>query len=421
MSSKAIITIRIKITVAKHYFKEWMSARLSAGEYYRLMKRLNYFIGKMQGNKYASLDGKTKIDLYIPAFPSKAFFTACDKFKVSDEVFPCSTVLISVTKACRFSCKHCYQRLDKGSDVEIDRLVEVVKEIQDNGVAFFNIEGGDPFLTYARLLRVCQSIDDRSTIWINSTGDGITVERLKELKHNQVRAIMFSLHFVEPEALNEFMGRSDAWQTMINGIRLCKKAGMPFAFNSCLSKDDFFNGQFEKIMEFAKNQGASLIQLIKPKSAGAWLNEKLPHADQNTLELIKQKVNTYNLSKDYASFPSVSAQIIEEDAMHFGCTAGGTDRFYINAKGDLQPCEFLNISYGNISESSFGEIYQKMRTDFNPPGECWLCEENASKVAALYKENNLQSLPLTPELSDKIIKGWDRGKETALYKEIKKK
>jgi MoaA/NifB/PqqE/SkfB family radical SAM enzyme len=385
------------------------------------MKRLNYFIGKMQGNKYAYVDDKTKIDLYIPAFPSKAFFTACDKFKVRDEAFPCSTVLISVTKVCRFSCKHCYQHLDKGKDVEIDRLIEVVKEIQDNGVAFFNIEGGDPFLKYERLLKVCQSIDDRSTIWINSTGDGITVERLKKLKNNQVRAIMFSLHFVEPEALNEFMGRDDAWQTMMDGIRLCKEAGISFAFNSCLSKDDFLNGQFEKVMEFAKDHGACLIQLIKPKSAGAWLNEKLPHTDQNTLELIKKKVNQYNLDKDYASFPSISAQIIEEDRVHFGCTAGGTDRFYINAKGDLQPCEFLNISYGNITESSFGEIYQKMRKDFNPPGECWLCEENASKIAALYKENNLQSLPLTPELSDKVIKGWDRGGETALYKEIKRR
>ena len=416
-----MMNVRIKTAVACHYLKEWAGGKLSFGEYYRLLKRLNYFIGKMQGNKYAKVGQGTKIDLYIPAFPGRAFFTACDKFKVSEEAFPCSTVLISVTKACRFQCVHCYQRLDKGPDVELERLIDVVKEIQEMGVAFFNIEGGDPFLAYERLLRVCQAIDDRSVIWINSTGDGITVERLKELKRNQVKAIMFSLHSVNPETLNAFMGRENAWETMLEGIRLCREAEMPFAFNSCLGRDDFFNGIFEEVMDFVKAQGASMIQLIKPKSAGAWLNEKLPETSQSTLEHIKAKVNRYNLHPDYRGFPSISAQIIEEDPAHFGCTAGGTDRFYINAKGDLQPCEFLNISYGNIQEDSFKEMYQKMRRDFSPPGECWLCEENAARIAALYTANNLVTLPLTPQLSSEIIQDWNRGSETRLYGDIREK
>lgn len=421
MASKKLMNVRIKMAVAGHYLKEWAQGELSLLDGYRLLKRLNYFIGKMQGNKYAPVGQGTKIDLYIPAFPSRAFFTACDKFKVSAEPFPCSTVLISVTKACRFQCVHCYQRLDKGPDVALDRLVEVVKEIQEMGVAFFNIEGGDPFLVYDRLLRVCQAIDDWSVIWVNSTGDGITVERLKELKQNQVKAIMFSLHSADPDTLNAFMGRANAWDTMLEGIHQCKEAEMPFAFNSCLGKEDFFNGKFEEVMAFAKVQGACMIQLIKPKSAGAWLNEKLPETDQSTLEHIKAKVNRYNLHHDYRDFPSISAQIIEEDAAHFGCTAGGTDRFYINAKGDLQPCEFLNISYGNIQEGSFNDMYQKMRRDFNPPGECWLCEENAAKIAALYTGHHLDTLPLSPQLSKEVVKAWNRGNTTRLYREVRRK
>ena len=67
----------------------------------------------------------------------------------------------------------------------------------------------------------------------------------------------------------------------------------------------------------------------------------------------------YNLRREYKDFPAIYAQSIEEDENHFGCTAGGIDRFYINAKGDVQPCEFLNISFGNVQDENFEDIYDK--------------------------------------------------------------
>ena len=419
MMDRTLKNFRIKSGVAVHYIKEWLRGDLNTGEYTRLMKRLNYFIGRLQNNKYVRMGKGTKIDLYIPAYPEPAFFRACDKFKVSKGHFPCTTVLISVTKACRFDCKHCYQKLDKGADVDLPLLIDAVRQLQDMGIAFFNIEGGDPFLKYDRLLNVCQAIDERSVIWINATGDGVTPERLKELKQNQVKAIMFSVHFIEPHALNDFMGRPYAWDTLISGISACKEAGMPFAFNACLGKEAFEDGSFENLMEFAKEKGASLVQLIKPKSAGAWLSETLPDTDGTFLDKVKAKVNMYNLDKRYEAYPSISAQIIEEDPRHFGCTAGGTDRFYINAKGDVQPCEFLNISYGNISERSFKDIYGEMRKDFCPPGTCWLCEANSKMIAKLYEKNGIETLPLLVELSKQVTGKWDRGEETELYRKMK--
>lgn len=411
--------MRIKSGVVVHYLKEWLKGKLKTGEYIRLIKRLDYFIGRLQGNKYVRMGNGTKIDLYIPAYPAKAFFTACNKFKVQDRPFPCTTALISVTKACRFDCKHCYQKLDKGPDVELPLLVDAVRQLQDMGIAFFNIEGGDPFLKYDRLLKVCRAIDERSVIWINATGDGVTPKRLNELKQHQVKAIMFSVHFVDPHALNDFMGRPSAWETLMSGINACKEAGMPFAFNACLGKEALEDGSFEKLMEFAKEKGASLVQLIKPKSAGAWLSEILPDTDESFLDKVKAKVNMYNRDEMYKDYPSISAQIIEEDPRHFGCTAGGTDRFYINAKGDVQPCEFLNISYGNIAERPFKAIYEDMQKDFYPPGTCWLCEANARRIAELYAKHELETLPLPAELSKEVIAEWDRGEETEIYRKIR--
>ncbi len=418
--NKKITKLKIIIHVFLYFLPRFFNGSLSLRRFVQLLRRLLFFVNRMDENKYVSIGGRTRINLYIPGYPSKAFFRSCEKFMEFDNKMPCATVLISVTSACRYSCEHCYQKLDKGSDLEIEKLVETVQKLQDMGIVFFNIEGGDPFLTWDRLITVCRAIDDRSEIWINSTGDGITEERLLELKKTPVTAIMFSLRETNPDKYDELMGKPGAWQTAVKGMEACHKAGIAVAMNSCISKSDFFNGNFEKIMDKTKELKAAIIQIIHPKPAGGWLESGTDKFTKNDLEKIETLIHSYNLSAKYRDYPSISAQILEEHKNRFGCTAGGNDRFYINAKGDIQPCEFLNISYGNLKDESFETIYERMRDSFKYCGTCWLCEEYSAKVHEIFKENNLTTLPLTPELSKKVYENWDIGKETPLYEKIKK-
>jgi MoaA/NifB/PqqE/SkfB family radical SAM enzyme len=415
---KHIFNLSLKLWIVFYFIGYLYKGRLSFHGYFAFLKRMAYFFKKLQHNKFTRVGNSTRLGLYIPRFPSEAFITACDKFTLFNDKLPCITVLISITSACRFKCPHCYQRNDRGKDMPIEPLVAAVKRLQDMGVAFFNIEGGDPFLVYDRLRQVCAAIDNRSEIWINSTGDGMTKKRLLELKDLNLTAVMFSLHAPDPDELNAFMGRSNAWQTMEDGINLCHQADIPVAINFCLAKEDFYNGTFEALMERARNFNAAIMQLIKPKPAGGWLETGADLFSQEDLLHVKKLVHTYNLDKSYQKYPAISAQIIEEDATLYGCTSGATDRFYINAKGDVQPCEFLNISFGNILHEDFDQIYMRMRTQFKTPGTCWLCEQYANDIRTIFKREKLKSLPLNKELSMEVYQKWDRGEPTALYQRI---
>ena len=417
---KFIFNLKLKISVFLYFISELLKGNVSLKEFFLFSRRLLIFLSKMQHNKFVKIGGKTRLNLYVPGFPSKAFYTACKKFMQFEEEMPCATVLISLTSACRYNCSHCYQKLDRGKDVDLDILVEVIKKLQDMGVAFFNIEGGEPFLVYDRLKKVCAAVDDRSEIWINSTGDGITRKRLLELKQMNVTAIMFSLHSPEPDVFNKFMRFDSAWDTFKSAVNMCHDAGIAVAFNSCLIRDDFYNGTFEKIMATAKDFNVSMIQVIKPKPSGGWLGKEDIEFSKDDLAFIKDKVNQYNLRGEFTEYPAVSAQIIEEDKGVFGCTAGGVDRFYINAKGDLQPCEFLNISFGNIALDEFEVIYKKMRSCFDWGGDCMLCEKYSQEIHGLYQENNLSSLPLSPELSAQVYNSWNRGQKTDLYARLRR-
>lgn len=417
---KAVFDLKLKISSFLHFIPLLLKGEISLRHFFLLLKRLLFFLSKMQHNKFVNIDGKTRLGLYVPGFPSRAFDTACKKFSQFAEKMPCTTVLLSITSACPYNCQHCYQKLDRGKDVDIDILIRLVSKLQEMGIAFFNIEGGEPFFAYDRLKRLCSVIDDRSEIWINSTGAGMTRDMLVELKEMKVTALMFSLHSPDPEDFNRFMGGDSAWEAMETGVGMCHEVGLAVAFNTCLLRDDFYNGTFERIMEVAREFKACLIQIIKPKPAGMWLEKGDLEFTPEDLAYIKAKVNQYNLQEEYSQYPAISAQIIEEDQAVFGCTAGGTDRFYINAKGDLQPCEFLNISFGNITVDTFENIYQKMSSCFAWGGDCYLCESCSKEIHKVYHENGVNSLPLTPELSEKIYSSWDRGRRTDLYEQLEK-
>ncbi len=418
---RALLELWIQIRVLTYFTGLAIKGELKGRFYFRVLKRLLFFLSKMKLNKFIRTSLGTKINLYVPSFPQPAFFQACRKVMEFNEKMPSITVLMSVTSACRYNCEHCYQKLDKGHDVDIDLLIGIARQLQDKGVAFFNIEGGEPFLQYARLKKLCEVIDRRSEILINSTGDGMTYDRLMELKKNgNLLGIMFSLHTYDPARLNAFMKNENAWNNLRNGIRLCHDAGIDVTFNSCISREDYYNGTFEKVMETAKNFGGTIIQFIKPKSAGGWLESGAEKFSAEDLAHIRQKMIDYNTLHAFRDFPSIAAMIIDEDHEHFGCTAGGTDRFYINAKGDVQPCEFMNVSFGNIKEEEFETIYKRMRKVYEVPGDCWLCEKYASKIAEILKKSGHAILPLSPDDSREIYENIEKGQVPDFYDKVTK-
>ena len=292
---KNLVNARIKLVTLLYFLSQLFKGEFMARNFPRVLRRLLFFLFAFKENKYVKIGRNIKINLYVPGFPSKAFFTACKKVLEFEKKLPDVTVLISVTSACRYKCPHCYQKYDKGKDMDINVLVETVKKLQEKGVAFFNIEGGEPFLVFDKLKKVCDAIDERSEILINSTGDGITLEKLQDLsKKKNLLGIMFSLHTDKPEKLNEFMGVSYAWENLEKGIELCHQTGIPVTFNTCLLKEAFYDGTFEGIMDRAKEFRGSMLQLIKPKPAGGWLETGSGSFSEADLKHVREKVHMYN-------------------------------------------------------------------------------------------------------------------------------
>ncbi len=411
----------LKLSVFLRYTVFLLIGKIKFKQYSNLIKRSLLFLEKVKANKIVKTNGVYKIHIYFPAFPTKAFFVALDKFLILEKdklgPYPVS-VLLSIGKGCGNKCKHCYQRFDRRKDLQLDKLKATIKKLQDSKISFINIEGGEPMLKFNRLKEVMSVIDNRSEVWINTSGFLVSEEKGKEMKRQGIFGVMVSLHHWDKKKHNEFVGRKGSFEEAIRSLRIFKKVGLSTIINCVGTQELLEKNGFDRIMEIAKKEDCAMVQLIHEKPAGGWINKK-DTLNEKYLEKLCGYHLTYNLDKKYSDFPAVSSQAFESQPSNFGCTAGGIERFYINGNGDIQPCEFVNVSFGNVDEEDFIKIYRRMRKVFDKPRQTWICCTEHKKINRELQKMKSKLTPLSKEKSRKIINSFDLGDETSLYSKMK--
>lgn len=414
---KGLFYLQLMIHVFFRFAAELVTGKICPGLFIRLLYRLILFLKVMVRNKVVKVGNLYKLELYMPAYPSPAFWETIRKFVLQDPA-P-ATVVFSMTKACGYKCPHCYQRNDTGADLDLDLLKKVAREMQEIGVTMFDIEGGEPLLKFDRLLDLLSAFDDKREIWVNTTGHLLTPEKARQMKQAGVFGVMISLHTPDPESYNRFTGFPDSFRIARDAARMFNEAGITVALNSCPTPELVENGGLDRIMEVAREWDCSFVQIIHGKSAGAWLgkDDEMIKARQK-IDQLRRFHLLHNGPNQFARSTSASVQVYEESPGHFGCTAGGIERFYLNANGEVQPCEFLNVSFGNVREEEFKTIFARMRRFFRQPGTAWLCSTEAHSIHKALQDNDLKTTPLPWHITEKLIPTWDKGKPTRLYKRM---
>ncbi len=407
----------LTLSVFFRYTGFWLTRKISFKQYILFFKRMVLLQMRFRHNKVVRIGDVYKMHLYLPSFPSPAFFHALKRFlMLKGEPSPVS-VLLSITKACTYNCPHCYQKKDIGSELHVDKLIEVAKKMQDLGISFFNIEGGEPLLKFDKLLKLVSSLDDRAEVWVNTNGFGLTAEKAKKMKEAGVFGVMISVHHWNREKFDNFVRREGAFDDAISALEVFRKAGIATAINCCPTKETIEQGGIEKIMKLAKDHGCSYVQLIHGKPAGGWLGRNDPLEDE-TLNKMARSHTLFNKRFKYRNYPAMSSQVFESLKENFGCTAGGIERFYLNHHGEVQPCEFTNVSFGNVQDEDFLVIYKRMKSYFKKPGANWLCCTEAERIEKAIRAQKEEKIPLPREETISIAKDWDLGEETPLYKKM---
>jgi len=287
-----------------------------------------------------------------------------------------SVVLMAITRKCGLHCAHCYERFNLGAEdvVPVERWKEVTLDVQRVGAGVIVFSGGEPMLRYEGLLELLNAGDAHlSDFHIHTSGRGVTNERARELRAAGLTAAAVGLDDVDPARHDALRGWAGSHQQAVEALRVFYDAGIFTYTNVCLTPGLIRSGGLWTYYELAKQLNVGMIELLEPRPCGG-LASGAPRVmlSEEDRALATQFFIQGNTDARYRDYPLISYVAYKEAPARFGCTMGGLMQLYIDSKGNVNPCVFLPVTFGNVMTEDYEGIFDRMRAAMPRPfhGEC---------------------------------------------------
>ncbi|MCM1991850.1 radical SAM protein [Oceanirhabdus seepicola] len=400
--------------------------------YHKLMKRdQSYSMKKgikmaleiLKGEKIVYHDGKYVICTFMPPFPSEAFDNHIkavhDQYKIyTEQIYSKRRAPISfhvaVTHRCMYNCSYCSARgRGNGNELTTEQWKKVFKELQDMGTSVIGVTGGEPLLR-EDIEELIGAFDQRSSVVLFTTGKGLTLEKAKKLKKRGLFGVGISLDTVDPVKHNTTRGYAEAYNYAIEGIKNSKDAGLYTIIQTVVLERDLDESKLFQLFELAKKMRVHEVKILEPIMSGELMNKAQEKGVFYSSEARKRLIEIGLKANKCGRFPKITTFAYTESKERYGCGAG-TQHSYITAQGDLYPCDFVPMDFGNVGEQSVEFLWKEMNEVIGiPKGRCFAMEINPrlKKIA--------HSLPLDKEKSMSICRECQVSEYPEFYSNMQK-
>jgi MoaA/NifB/PqqE/SkfB family radical SAM enzyme len=313
------------------------------------------------GRPIATHNGSFVYTLYQPPVPSTRMINHLSRVLVQgrDLVRP-TTCTLQVTTRCQLDCYHCSAaRFKSGEREELttEQWTDVVRQAEDLGVNNIVFTGGEPLLRKDICDLIAAVNADRANAAMFTNGLLLTDERVAHLREAGLFSMMVSLDDVRPEKHDELRRVPGGFAKTVEGIRRALDGGLLVGISTYAGPDDVREGRAEQIVELAREIGVHEITIFDTVPTGKLL--PLEHrwllADEDKRQLIALE-RRYNAMEGY---PHVITQAFINGPEGAGCFAGYI-QFYMTAYGDVNPCDFTPLTFGNIRDEPLPAIWERI-------------------------------------------------------------
>lgn len=339
------------------------------------------------------------VNSFFPSFPSQAW----DRFEngirkiARGERVPLQ-VDVAVTGRCHCDCWHCFRaKYADNSELPLEKIKELFNSFEELGTNVVGITGGEPMLR-KDIIDILQLIPDNMEGQLYTTGVNIDRPFAKALSRTNVKRVLISLDHYKEELVCKLRSNKNAYKDAINAVNCLKEYPIYVAITVCISDEMLVEGELERYIEFAKELEVNEIRMVStiPQGKLEGSNEALKHS--RAMALITKMKHKY---ANDLSYPAIVNFGEIENVRYLGCGAG-VSYSSVNSDGAVTPCVAVPLSYGNIYDKSFNEIYQEMGKYFVTTS-C-SCQGVASNIVRRKIGITIDRPPLDKEKSIEIIK-----------------
>lgn len=266
-----------------------------------------------------------------------------------------TSVLFALTYRCQCKCSHCGVVLYKKPNrkelarSEVMKLIEEIKRLGTIWVCFF---GGEPLIVPELIEYIKYAKKIGLKVRLDTNGILLNENMVKKLKVSGLDLIGISIDSPFKSMHDKLRGVQGIFEKAISGIKYCKKYRLESYLGTYATKRNLKNGELKKIIDLGKHMRIK-VRILSSVLCGKLLN-------CNKLSLSKKEIGLLKnlLEKDKVYWEIFD--ILDSKEIPFFCMAMNKTLFYISPYGEIQPCSYIPISFGNTRKEPLGKIIKKM-------------------------------------------------------------
>lgn len=369
--------------------KKWMAiARMFAPTVGRLpVSHLWFMLRQFRFERPHRFGGTTRVNSFFPPYPSEAFRRFVD-LAITRRRAPGSTYL-AVTGECPYTCEHCSYGGRPTATNETDVWLDVIRQVKSLGGYTIGFTGGEPLMR-DDLPELVAAVKPEMASIVFTTGFGLDADRAARLADAGVDCVMVGVEFATAEKHDRTRGVEGSFDVARRAVEVCQAAGIYTAISTIGTREKIETDELSRIYELGQAWGVHEMRLLSPVPTGSGARCK----GFALTEQEKAKLRRFHIERNRRGRGPVVAGFAHlESADLFGCGAG-YHHLFIDARGNVCPCDLTPISFGSITVEPLADIWQRMGRYFSLPRCGCLMERLGEQVG------RADSLPIDHELCE---------------------
>jgi MoaA/NifB/PqqE/SkfB family radical SAM enzyme len=354
----------------------------------RFMRR--WLAGEMITRHY----GQWVINSFLPPFPGPAYDRMFTNLLSGRRLSPVSAFL-AVTAACPYQCWHCSYKNRAAGELDTAHWETVIRDLHGLGASIIGFTGGEPCSRPDLPGLVRAAAEGGASTIVFSSGACVTPELLHDLCDAGLWSLCISLDHHRPEEHDRLRGAPGAFDRALTVLRESVRLGLYTMVGTVGSRALLQAGLLPKLYQVARDCGVHEFRIVEPMPCG-----RLSRSGSDVLlrpEEVRALRQFHVETNRAGRLPKVCAFNQIESPEVFGCGAG-TQHLFIDAAGEVCPCDFTGMSFGNASREPLAAIWTRMSEAMgNPRRHCFIQRHHG-----LLAKYSLGKFPLPVETSLKI-------------------
>jgi len=272
------------------------------------------------------------------------------------------TVDIVLEYRCNLKCSHCYATdfdLDGQEPMVLSDILNTVDKCCDDGAIHFNVIGGEPTLSKDLFKLINYMHKKPSIISLATNGWMIDENYAKNLKASGLDVVLLSLDSLDEKEHDNIRGKG-SYERAMRALEYCLKIKLKIYISTVVTQKNLRDGSMKKLEGFCDDKQL-LLHVNLPALYGMWKGKDelfFNDEDQGLVEKL---------------YEGKSIRSCEMSSYGASRCRSGKEKLHITAYGDVMPCTFIPISFGNINNDKLSVIRERM---YNFP---FISEDNRNK------------------------------------------